>query len=175
MRERLEEIRARGDPELSPLWIEGLDARRAHKEVLDRDGAVFRLQEARILGELGRREEARQILTGLQELPGGLADVRADLLRGLGEAGPEPDALDMGPASLASKTLAELYAAQGNLEEALAIYRDVVGREPGDEKARRRARELSGHGEAELEPEGLTSELEHWLGRVRAWRKDQRG
>ncbi len=175
LRERLEELRERGDPELAPLWIEALEPRRAQKEVLDRDGEVFRLQEAHILIELGRREEARQLLGGLRDLPGGLAVVRADLLKAVSETAAEPEGQGPpGQESLATKTLAELYAAQGNLEESLAIYREVLAREPGDEEARRRIGELSGQEEMKPEGEGAGPQLEQWLERIRSWRKVRR-
>jgi hypothetical protein len=48
-----------------------------------------------------------------------------------------------GPArELASPTLAELYASQGHVEDAVAVYREVVAREPERAAAESRLAEL---------------------------------
>jgi hypothetical protein len=46
------------------------------------------------------------------------------------------------PADLSSSTLAELYFNQGHTDQALDVYRQLVQREPGNEKARARITEL---------------------------------
>jgi len=51
-------------------------------------------------------------------------------------------AADAGPADLSSPTLAELYYSQGHAEKAIEVYRQIVEREPGNERAAARLAEL---------------------------------
>lgn len=76
---RLSALR-RGSPACAPLWIEALPAEQALVELEGREGPVFGLQRARFLAELGRAGEASDLLSGLGDLPAGLAAVR-DRLR----------------------------------------------------------------------------------------------
>ncbi len=50
--------------------------------------------------------------------------------------------------ALATMTLAEIYASQGYTERALRIYREILRRQPDNEEARRRVRELEGRPDA---------------------------
>ncbi len=162
--ERLERLRSAGGEPLAPLWIEALPPDEALAELKGREGAVFRLQEARFLRLLGRAEEAHGILESLDALPPGLARLRDRLLPGAGadRPGPEPPA----PEPPASRKLAELYAAQGDREAAAEVYRRLLEQNPGDEAARARLREL------EEEPaEPAVAVLQAWLDRVRQWRR----
>ncbi len=58
-------------------------------------------------------------------------------------ASPAPAAATPGPvAELASATLGELYSSQGHPDKAIEVYRQVVEREPANERARARLAEL---------------------------------
>jgi hypothetical protein len=58
---------------------------------------------------------------------------------------PEPVAVDESPAGeLASPTLGELYFSQGHTARAIEVYEQVLEREPHNERARTRLRELRG-------------------------------
>lgn len=58
-------------------------------------------------------------------------------------APPAPAAATPGPvAELASATLGELYSSQGHPDKAIEVYRQVVEREPANERARARLAEL---------------------------------
>jgi hypothetical protein len=48
----------------------------------------------------------------------------------------------LAPAELASPTLAELYFGQGHIQRAVEIYRQIVEREPSNERFRARLTEL---------------------------------
>jgi tetratricopeptide (TPR) repeat protein len=94
----------------------------------------------------------------------------ADLLAELSQPEEEPSALP-------TSTLAELYYKQGELDEAIKVYEQVVASSPDDEKAKNRLDELRGEKEAqEGELERLQSArerklkllgvLERWLAAV---------
>jgi tetratricopeptide (TPR) repeat protein len=94
----------------------------------------------------------------------------ADLLAELSQPEEEPSALP-------TSTLAELYYKQGELDEAIKVYEQVVASSPDDEKAKNRLDELRGEREAqEGELERLQSArerklkllgvLERWLAAV---------
>ncbi len=157
--DRFAALRARGAP---PLWSEALPLEESLREVRGRVGPIFRLQEAHVLLELGRVAEARRVLGTLGELPGGLSSLRDELL---GRCGSAPAARPE-PRSLASRTLAELYAGQGDSQGAAEVYGELLTRDPGDRGARQRRDELLGRGA----PSGVAA-LEQWLGRVRGWRR----
>jgi hypothetical protein len=57
-------------------------------------------------------------------------------------AASEPRAPDA--AALSSSTLAELYFSQGFTDRAIEVYRDLLVREPENERARARVTELMG-------------------------------
>ncbi|WP_025323250.1 tetratricopeptide repeat protein [Deferrisoma camini] len=168
---RLSRFREEGREPLAPLWIEALPPEEALEELRGREGAVFRIQEARFLGMLGRVGEAQAVLGGLGELPAGLGRLREAVARELGpdateaQAAPEDETPPM-----ASKTLAEIHARQGDVEGAVAIYREVLARDPDDVEARERLRQLLGTAE-EPPPSGAAGRLAEWLERVRAWRR----
>ncbi|NOY44782.1 MAG: tetratricopeptide repeat protein [Deltaproteobacteria bacterium] len=169
--ERLSRFREEGCEALAPLWIEPLPPEEALEALRGREGAVFRIQEARFLGVLGRVDEAQAVLGALGELPAGLGRLREAVARELGaqasaaQAGPEDEKPPM-----ASKTLAEIHARQGDVEGAVAIYREVLARDPDDVEARERLRQLLGTTE-EPRPTGAVGRLAEWLERVRAWRR----
>lgn len=158
-------LRKHGPAELAPLWIEDLDAEEALRELSGRSGALFRLQEARFLLRMGRGAEARDVLSALEGLPPGLRGVFEELWAAVAES--EEAAAEAGEeeTGLASRTLAELYLAQGDRDAALATYRDLAALHPGDGELRSRLRALSGV----AEPRGVQA-LEGWLERVRGWR-----
>jgi len=162
----------KNNPILAPLWIETLSPEEALEELKGRQGEVFRIQEARILADLGRRDEARQILEELSSLPFGLTEIKANFLAELsesargGDAAFEKSGAEAPAESAASKTLAELYASQGNAQEAISTYRALLADNPEDASIRRRIEELSG--KSVLSVEEL---LADWLANVRAWRR----
>ncbi|GAB4270079.1 tetratricopeptide repeat protein [Deferrisoma sp.] len=158
----------RGNASLAPLWIETLPPEEALGELRGREGPVFRIQEARFLGLLGRADEAREILAGLGELPRGLALLRDAVAADLGEEKTSAGEPESEAAPISSKTLAEIYARQGDVDAAVAMYREVLARNPDDVEARERLRELLGQAPR---PAGPVARLEAWLGRVRAWRR----
>ncbi|GAB6062615.1 tetratricopeptide repeat protein [Deferrisoma palaeochoriense] len=170
LNERLRRFREEGGEPLVPIWIETLPPEEALVELRGREGPVFRIQEARFLGLLGRADEAREVLAGLGELPRGLALLRDAVAAELGEAKPRTEEPEPEAAPIASKTLAEIYARQGDVDGAVAMYREVLARNPDDVEARERLRELLGR-EARPAEAGLAARLEAWLGRVRAWRR----
>jgi hypothetical protein len=151
-----------------PLWIEALPPEEALAEVRNRRGPIFRVQEARFLIDAGQGEAAREVLDRLPGLPRGLQRLRDGLGEGfetqtvpLG-AEPEPEA----PHPIASKTLAELHASQGDVKAAIAMYREILDRDPADEGARDQLRELMGGKQERVEVV-----LSQWLQRVRLWRR----
>ncbi len=172
--ERLSRFREEGWEPLAPLWIEPLPPEEALEELRGREGAVFRIQEARFLGMLGRSREARAVLEGLGgPLPPGLAVLRRAVAAELGDevAEAQEEACDEAEEPpMASKTLAEIHARQGDVEGAVAIYREVLARDPDDVEARERLRQLLGTAE-EPPPSGAAGRLAEWLERVRAWRR----
>jgi len=171
LRARFEKIREEGCEPLAPLWIETLPAEEALEDLRGRQGAVFRIQEARFLGMLGRVDEAQAVLGALGELPAGLGRLREAVARELGaDATAAPAAPEGGEPPMASKTLAEIHARQGDVEGAVAIYREVLARDPDDVEARERLRQLLGPAE-EHRPTGTAGRLAEWLERVRAWRR----
>jgi len=91
----------------------------------------------------------------------------ADLLAELSQPKEEPSALP-------TSTLAELYYKQGELDEAIQVYEQVVSESPENEKAQRRLDELTGEKEkqkAEMDRAQLVRDrklqlvgvLERWL------------
>jgi hypothetical protein len=127
------------------------------------------VQEARILIDAGNGEAAREVLDRLPGLPSGLQRLRDRLVEGF-ETGaaslgaePDPDAV---PHAIASKTLAELHASQGDVKAAITMYREILDRDPADEGARYRLRELMGGKQERVE-----LVLSQWLQRVRLWRR----
>ena len=94
----------------------------------------------------------------------------ADLLEELSPSKEEPSALP-------TSTLAELYYKQGEIDEAIAVYEQVVASSPDDEKAKHRLDELRGaketrEGEMERTQSArerklkLLGVLERWLAAV---------
>lgn len=82
-----------------------------------------------------------------------------------------------GPSALPTSTLAELYYKQGELDEAIKVYEQVVASFSEDEKAKRRLDELRGKQKAQEEEIGATQSvrerklkvlgiLERWLAAV---------
>ncbi len=163
---RLAELRGLGHDALAPLWIETLPPEEALGELRGREGPLLRLQEARFLKLLGREDEARAVLEGLGSLPPGLEEIRRELLAAPVEEPPRPAGGE--PRPIATKTLAELYASQGDVDAAVATYREVLARDPDDGEARERLRQLLGRERAGGDP---VAALTRWLERVRAWRR----
>jgi hypothetical protein len=163
---RLAALRSSGRPELAPLWIEHLLRDDALAELAGREGAVFRLQESWFLLEAGQADDGRAVLDLLADLPPGLEDLKRELL---GRVDTRELAVvqqpDVAPAGMASKTLAELYASQGDLGTAISIYRELVNRDPADSGAKERLQKLLGE-----ESSGVEGLLLDWLDRVRLWR-----
>lgn len=158
---------------LTPLWIETLSPDEALEELKGRQGEVFRIQEARFLAALNRSTEARQILEKLSSLPFGLAEIKAEVLAELSAsaqgvaAAVEKSGAEEQAESGASKTLAELYASQGDVQEAISTYRALLADNPEDASIiRKRIAELLG--KSALSVEEL---LADWLANVRAWRR----
>ena len=56
----------------------------------------------------------------------------------------EPPAPSRAEADLSSSTLAELYFNQGFTDKALAVYQQLLQREPGNARARARVAEIEG-------------------------------
>ena len=176
--ERLDALRRGGDSTTAPLWIEALPADEALAELRRREGSVFRIQEARVLLDMGRDGDARSVLEGQADLPLGLAAVR-DLLRqrlsgtdrqslrpaSAGERSAGEPRVEAGD-GLTSVTLAELYATQGEVGAALAVYERLLAAAPNNESLRRKVRELRGERAA-----GAETALSEWLERVRGWRR----
>lgn len=162
--QRLRDLRESGDSAFAPLWIEALPPEEALPELFGRTEPLCRLQRARLLLRAGGAGKARDILEGLEGLPPGLEAIRGELLAETASAPAEAEE-DRGSESLASRTLAELHALQGDRETAAALYRELLAREPGNEELRGRLRELTGARRAPPE-----AALEEWLERVRQWR-----
>lgn len=159
--QRLAVLRQGGDPALAPLWIEALPPEEALPELFGRTEPLCRLQRARLLLQAGGRRKAREILEDLQGLPAGLEAIRSELLaKAVSACGWAEEE------TLASRTLAELHALQGDRETAAALYRELLAQKPGDGELRRRLRELAGAPGARPE-----AALEQWLERVRRWRR----
>ena len=79
-------------------------------------------------------------------------------LRGEASAPASPPAA-AGEASLSSSTLAELYFRQGFVDKAIEVYRQLLQREPGNERARERVEELGALGAgSSAAPEGAADE-----------------
>jgi tetratricopeptide (TPR) repeat protein len=161
---RLTELRARGDASAAALWFETLPAEAALAELFGRRDDLSLLQKARFLLRLGRDRDAAEVLGELGDLPPGLSGVREELESALrGKVAVENTGE---PPGLASLTLAELHASQGDRDAAIALCRAVLERDPADAQARSRLREL-------LEPGRVdpAEALGHWLERVRRWRR----
>lgn len=168
LEQRLSELRERGGPGPSSLWIEALPPDEALGELCGREGGLFRLQEAFFLIQVGRQEEARDILKSLAELPPGLKPARDDLLARVEPTKARVESKEEGALAgeIATKTLAELYVSQGDTESAVATYREVLNREPGDDEARARLRQL-----LENQPPTEAISLPEMLEHVRLWRR----
>ncbi|MHB8765524.1 MAG: tetratricopeptide repeat protein [Deferrisomatales bacterium] len=156
----------------APLWIESLEPERALGELAAREGPLFRLQEAHFLLAGGRVDEASAVLAGLRDLPAGLAALRGELVARAGrDARPRAEPSRGAAPGLATVTLAELYARQGDVAAAIATYEAVLAIDPSDRRARQGLDELTGRG-----PAGpARSALERWLERVRGWRRARGG
>ena len=80
--------------------------------------------------------------------------------------------------SLKTKTLAEIYIRQGHLQEAFEIYQALAEKDPGDQEAREKLKDLSerlGFSSSPL-PEARSKEekirvLEGWLTHIQNPRK----
>jgi hypothetical protein len=191
-RERLAVLRAKDHDVLAPFWIESLPAAEAVIELHSRPGGIYRLQEARFLLTLDRIGEARMVLGELADLPPGLASIRNVLLEELRRkgAGIQPNSRPTGRSGsvapgtadtgLASITLAELYATQGEVGAALAVYERLLAAAPHNESLRRRVDDLQTGRLSRASPRPTVSlaEAEHgepalleWLDRVMDWRR----
>ncbi len=163
---RIDRLRNCGSEDVAPLWIEHLEPDEGLRELSNRSGALFRVQEAHFLLLRGRGGEARAVLEALADLPQGLQRVVGGLWARLEEVGEEvAEGVAVEDSGIASRTLAELYLAQGDRDAAVATYRELAALRPDDGDIRGRLRALEGRGE----PEGL-AELVAWLERVRRWR-----
>lgn len=164
--ERLSALRDRGRPDLAPIWVEDLDPLAALDEVRRWDGAFFRLEEARLLMELGRATEAAAVLAKAGDLPPGLASMRQRVRSQISEsaASSAPPASAEKRPPIVTKTVAELYASQGDAATAISMYKEILTRAPGDQEARKRLAQLLG------ETPGYKEELSAWLNRVKLWR-----
>ena len=159
-------LRNRAPEDLAPLWIEHLEPEEGLRELSNRSGALFRLQEAHFLLLCGRGGEARAVLEALEDLPRGLRRVFDALWERVAEGEVETSAEGSSEQfGIASRTLAELYLSQGDRDAAVDMYRELAKLHPDDGEIRSRLRALVGGGE----PEGL-AELAAWLERVRRWR-----
>ncbi len=171
-RQRLADLEASGRP--LPFRYEDRDPDAALAALAGRDDPMSRLQTARFLLELGRDGEAGDVLSGLGELPAGLDRVKVALSSRVSESPALEPATAFPPAAgaMATRTMAELYLAQGDPGRAAAILREVLEREPGDGRARALLRELEGEPEGEIGGAGpAAAPLVAWLGRVREWRR----
>jgi tetratricopeptide (TPR) repeat protein len=166
LKERLSALRSRNSSVLAPLWIEESTPVEALRQLSERGDTLSRLQEARFLRALREEQKAWGVLEALGDLPAGLEAVRQSI-RG---PAPAPQVLSEeqgraegeGRNAMVSKTLAELYASQGDAGTAVSMYRQILSQNPGDERARVRLREL-------LSAEQVDP-LHAWLERVRLWR-----
>ena len=171
-RERLADLEARG--RILPFRYEVLDHDAAVAALDGRGDPVSRLQTARSLLGLERIAEAEAVLRSLGELPAGLARVRDALLERVPEAPVAEPAEAFPPAAgaMATRTMAELYLAQGDPGRAEAILREVLAREPEDGRARALLRELEGApGPGGAAADVPVAALSAWLERVREWRR----
>jgi uncharacterized protein HemY len=87
-----------------------------------------------------------------------------------GEALPGEGEVDELP-PLSSSTIAELFAEQGLTDKAVRVAEDVLGRNPGDERARRLMARLSRPGDPRAR---WIATLERWLGNLER-RRPRRG
>ncbi len=73
-------------------------------------------------------------------------------------------------AAFQTDTLAEIYIKQGRLDKALAVYRDILKREPGNANIRAKFEALQNISPTEHRPAGkkIQNQLERWLAVVRA-------
>jgi tetratricopeptide (TPR) repeat protein len=84
--------------------------------------------------------------------------------------GPSEDESYVDLPAIATPTLAELYAKQGQIPAAIDTYRKILARDPGDQRAAVRIQELEAmetgvEGEVQR-TEKLVSILEQWLSRI---------
>lgn len=126
----------------------------------------------------GRQDRAREYFKHIlvldpenKEIRSLLEDLHADAAPATPPAEVEDDDFEGEPISLgagdeemsddlATKTLADIYAAQGYRDKALKIYREVLRTQPDNEEIRQKLDDLEGEGGAtdalEFEPEDLT-------------------
>ncbi len=151
--------------ERSPSEIR-MDLARGHWALNEHDDAIFCLE--RIVEEDPATANLLELADSFMgELAGrsyqALLVDRLDTLRrrAIESQGPPPAE----SSNLATSTLAELLEGQGHRERALEVAKDVLGRNPDDE----RARALRGRLLAQAEPEAPSprqqqlAELERWL------------
>lgn len=152
-----------GSTELAEAELEKL------RKQIDELSSVFKLQ-AELFKEVGRIEEAIDSLKIYLAHQG--SDQEAARL--LSELSPPREEE---PSVLPTSTLAEIYYKQGELQEAIKVYKQVVEASPDDEKSKTRLDELEGMKEAEERRkarEGMLRErklkligiLERWLAAV---------
>ncbi len=80
----------------------------------------------------------------------------------------------MAARGIRTATLAEIYARQGHLDRARAIYEELLAESPGDADLQRRLRELTAQAEeahAATAQEARVERLKRLLSRVRARRR----
>lgn len=122
------------------LWAQALQAQGRQAEALDQlllaaselcgHAGLFD-QLAGLLDQAGRADQAEQARR-----------LAADLAQGFGPAGTPTSLAASAPPPADTVTLAEIYAAQGHTEQAAAIYRRLLAKNPHDADLRRRLQEL---------------------------------
>ncbi len=161
-------------------------------EKIDKLISIFK-EQAKIFATQGRVEEASsalkkymahcpgdhealEMLDGLEK-PG--RDAQVDTVPASHEAIPQETEPGKIFPEMATRTLAEIYVTQGQQQAAIETYRELLARDPGDQKARERLQELEGGMDLEelmWEPvseervgkERMISVLERWLAEIRS-------
>ncbi len=82
-----------------------------------------------------------------------LMEVAGEVVGKPPETGPAVSAEEPEPKRIATKTLAELYASQGNWRQAVEVYEELLSRYPTNTAYRQRLEELKGHLESEASSE----------------------
>ncbi|MFZ5586833.1 MAG: tetratricopeptide repeat protein [Thermodesulfobacteriota bacterium] len=122
------------------LWAQALQAQGRQGEALDQ----LLLAAAELCGHAGLFEQLADLLdqAGRADQAERARRLAADLAQGFGAPAAPAWPPAAAPAPADTVTLAEIYAAQGHVEQAAAIYRRLLAKNPHDADLRRRLQEL---------------------------------